>query len=291
LGQVVARGFMPGTELRDFARQGVPILQELSKMLTERTGRVVTEANISEMVSRRELSAQMVLDVFKRMAGPGGRFEGVQHARTQTGKGQLERMQQTWQDILTDVGKFEDTGLANVFNLITEFMEKNRDSLVQIGRLAWQSFNKMLVGLVDFVIMMIDNMPMLLSILDIFTATLHILVKTLQYALMPFTAIFKLLRGFDAPTAKGNSWTPMLTTQLGDVSKIVQAGYGSQRQSAPVVFMDAKIDTKIDVNGASSEDIATQVANGVKRGAEEASKKLQETATSLVTDRFGRVIY
>lgn len=67
-GQVMTKGKLAGQELKDFTTAGVPLLEELSKNL----GKSKTE--IQDMVSKGQISAEMVAQAFETMTSEGGRF-------------------------------------------------------------------------------------------------------------------------------------------------------------------------------------------------------------------------
>jgi len=77
-GQIRTRGVLMGTELRDFARQGVPIIQELSKMLG------VAESQIQKMTTKREITFEQVEQAFINMTSEGGRFNDLMMKQAKT---------------------------------------------------------------------------------------------------------------------------------------------------------------------------------------------------------------
>ena len=77
-GQVRARGYLTGQELKDFARAGIPMVAELSKLLG------VTSKQILDMVSNRQISFENVIEVFQKMTSEGGRFHDLMIKQSKT---------------------------------------------------------------------------------------------------------------------------------------------------------------------------------------------------------------
>ena len=63
-GQVRATGYLRASEIRQFTEMGIPIVEELSKKLTQMNGELVSAADVMEMVSKRGISFELVKDVF-----------------------------------------------------------------------------------------------------------------------------------------------------------------------------------------------------------------------------------
>ncbi len=77
-GQIRTTGVMLGTELRDFGRQGVPIVAQLSKQLK------VSEDVIHKMASARQISFEMVEKAFKDMTSGTGKFANLMFKQAKT---------------------------------------------------------------------------------------------------------------------------------------------------------------------------------------------------------------
>lgn len=87
LGQIRAQGKLTGRELRDFAVNGVPLLDELAKMFGK------TKAQIMEMVSAGQISDKAVTQAFRNMSGEGGRFANLMDKQSRTFLGAMSNMQ------------------------------------------------------------------------------------------------------------------------------------------------------------------------------------------------------
>lgn len=85
-GQIRTQGKLTGRELRDFAVQGVPLVDELAKSFG------VTKEEIAEMVSAGEIGFPAVEQAFKNMSGEGGRFADLMDKQSKSMKGQWSNL-------------------------------------------------------------------------------------------------------------------------------------------------------------------------------------------------------
>ena len=94
-GQVITKGKLAGQELKDFTTAGVPLLDELSKNL----GKSKTE--VQDMISKGQISADMVTEAFRTMTSEGGRFADLMAKQS----GTLSGMRSNFSDTLAGIGE------------------------------------------------------------------------------------------------------------------------------------------------------------------------------------------
>lgn len=99
LGQVRTQGKLTGRELRDFAVNGVPIMDELAKMMDK------PKAAIAEMVEQSQITAPIVEEAFRRMTGEGGRFENMMDKQSQTMLGSFSNLQDSVSRLAREFGQ------------------------------------------------------------------------------------------------------------------------------------------------------------------------------------------
>lgn len=78
LGHVRSEGALTGYTLRQFAMNNIPMLNELSKMLSEREGRIVSTSDIRKRVSKKSIGFEDVQQVIKNLTNEGGMFYNMQ---------------------------------------------------------------------------------------------------------------------------------------------------------------------------------------------------------------------
>ena len=124
-GQVQARGWLDGKELRQISYAGIPLLGKLSEMYSKREGRTVTTSEIKKMISAREVGFEDVKQVFWDMTNEGGQFYNMQLTLSETLLGRYNKLKDAWEIMLSDfasgnslVGKFFKTFIEGVTTLV-----------------------------------------------------------------------------------------------------------------------------------------------------------------------------
>ena len=124
-GQVQARGWLDGKELRQISYAGIPLLGKLSEMYSKREGRTVTTSEIKKMISAREVGFEDVKQVFWDMTNEGGQFYNMQLTLSETLLGRYNKLKDAWEIMLSDfasgnslVGKFFKTAIEGVTTLV-----------------------------------------------------------------------------------------------------------------------------------------------------------------------------
>lgn len=107
-GQVKARSWLDGKELRQFAYAGLPMLQKIADLYndTKKGGRSnYTTSDVRKMITKREVSFSDVDQVFQRLTNEGGQFYNMQFVLSETLLGKWNKMIDAW-DIM--LGKFAE---------------------------------------------------------------------------------------------------------------------------------------------------------------------------------------
>ncbi len=101
-GQVQARGWLDGKELRQIAYAGIPLLNKLSELYSKREGKTVTSSEIKTRISKREVSFDDVKDIFWEMTNEGGQFYNMQQTLSETLLGRYNKLKDAWEIMLAD---------------------------------------------------------------------------------------------------------------------------------------------------------------------------------------------
>jgi tape measure domain-containing protein len=97
-GQVKAATKLTGMELRQFTEAGVPMLDELSKILKEPVAR------IQEMVSEGEIGFPIVQQALQNLTGEGGRFNNLMEKQAKSLGGMWSNLKDAWEQFLRGQG-------------------------------------------------------------------------------------------------------------------------------------------------------------------------------------------
>lgn len=102
-GQVKARSWLDGKELRQFAYAGLPMLQKIADLYnqTRRNGRSdYTTSDIRNMITKRQVRFEDVDEVFKKLTDAGGQFYNMQFVLSDTLLGKWNKLQDAWSIML-----------------------------------------------------------------------------------------------------------------------------------------------------------------------------------------------
>ena len=101
-GQVQARGWLDGKELRQISYAGIPLLEKLSEMYSKREGQKVTSSEVKTRISSRQVSFEDVKSVFWDMTDAGGQFYNMQQTLSETLLGRYNKLKDAWEIMLSD---------------------------------------------------------------------------------------------------------------------------------------------------------------------------------------------
>lgn len=125
-GQVQARGWLDGKELRQISYAGIPLLEKLSEYYSKREGRKVSTSEIKTRISGRGVDFEDVKNVFWEMTDAGGQFYNMQQVLSETLLGRYNKLKDAWEIMLSDFASGSNIvgrGLKGVINLVTELVQ------------------------------------------------------------------------------------------------------------------------------------------------------------------------
>lgn len=124
-GQVQARGWLDGKELRQIAYAGIPLLNKLSEFYSKQEGRNISTSEIKTRISNREVSFDDVKSIFWQMTDAGGQFYNMQQILSETLLGKYNKLKDAWEIMLAEfasgeslVGKFFKTAIEGATTLV-----------------------------------------------------------------------------------------------------------------------------------------------------------------------------
>ena len=118
-GQVQARGWLDGKELRQIAYAGIPLLDRLSKYYSLREGKKVTTSDVKKRITNREVSFQDVKNIFWEMTDAGGQFYNMQLVLSETLLGRYNKLKDAWEIMLSDFAR-GDSIIGGTFKTILD---------------------------------------------------------------------------------------------------------------------------------------------------------------------------
>lgn len=134
-GQVKARSWLDGKELRQFAYAGLPLLQKLAEYYNE-TGRAgkhdYTTSQVRTMITKREVSFEDVDTIIQRLTNEGGQFYNMQFNLSETLYGRWNKLLDAWTIML---GKFAE-GKSITGSLFTAAINQATEFVLALDRIS-----------------------------------------------------------------------------------------------------------------------------------------------------------
>lgn len=130
-GQIRSASFLRGQEVRQLTEAGIPILRELSEMFTELEGHYVSAGEVFEKISKRQVTFEMVAQVFQKMTSEGGKFYQMQEVLAETLSGKISNLTDAYQIMFAEIG--EKT--SGVLNGTVDALRSIAENYQKVGRL------------------------------------------------------------------------------------------------------------------------------------------------------------
>lgn len=134
-GQVKARSWLDGKELRQFAYAGLPLLQKITELYNSegKNGRNnYTQADVKKMISDRQVSFEDVQNVLWKMTDEGGQFYNMQFVLSETLLGRWNKLIDAW-DIM--LGKFAE-GKSVVGGTFSFLINRTTDLILALDKVS-----------------------------------------------------------------------------------------------------------------------------------------------------------
>lgn len=190
LGQVQSQGKLTGRELRDFAIAGVPLLAELAKNLG------TTEAAVTEMVSKGEISTADVTKAFETMSSEGGRFANLMSKQMDTVQGKFSNIKDALQITAREMGAAFLPAISSIVDvLLTDLLPAIQPLIPLVGEFFTQAIQT-LAPYIQQLVQFLSEFGQLLfgEILPQMTPLIDMFMQFMMNAIMPlFNALTPLL--------------------------------------------------------------------------------------------------
>lgn len=148
-GHVKSSGFLRGIQLRSFSQNGVPILDELAKMMTEVEGRAVSLGEVFDRMTKRQIDFAMVEEAFRRMTDEGGQFHNIQEQMARTLAGEINVLKGRWENLMYAMGEQTEGFVITIVRAISESissLDKFKETLSDLwdaGSPVWKLYREM----------------------------------------------------------------------------------------------------------------------------------------------------
>lgn len=124
-GTIKTAGTAQGEDIRQFAQRGIPIYQELAKVLDTNV------ENVKQFVSEGKVGFPEIEKAFQNMTAAGSQFGGLMEAQSKTLTGQISNLQDAWAQMLNEIGRSNEGLFADAISAATAVV-KNYQTVIDI---------------------------------------------------------------------------------------------------------------------------------------------------------------
>lgn len=126
-GTTVSQGRMFTMDLRQFMGRGVPLAEELGKILHQNT------TEVQESVSKGKVTSDIFKEAIANMTQAGGRFGGLMEQQSKTLEGQWSNIGDSIQQMFNEIGKKSDGVFSSGLSIISAMVENWQEVIKTIG--------------------------------------------------------------------------------------------------------------------------------------------------------------
>lgn len=126
-GTTVSQGRMFTMDLRQFMGRGVPLAEELGKILHQNT------TEVQESVSKGKVTSDIFKEAIANMTQAGGRFGGLMEQQSKTLEGQWSNIGDSIQQAFNEIGKKSDGVFSSGLSIISAMVENWQEVIKVIG--------------------------------------------------------------------------------------------------------------------------------------------------------------
>lgn len=126
-GTTVSQGRMFTVDLRQFMGRGVPLAEELGKILHQNT------TEVQESVSKGKVTSDIFKEAIANMTQAGGRFGGLMEQQSKTLEGQWSNIGDSISQMFNEIGKKSEGVFSSSLSIISAMVENWQEVIKVIG--------------------------------------------------------------------------------------------------------------------------------------------------------------
>lgn len=278
-GQVKAANFLRGTELRQFSEAGVNLLDELANRFTALEGRAVSVGDVFERVSKRMVSFKDVAAVFETITSEGGQFYQMQEKQSETLKGQIMNLKDSYQLMLNDIGQSYDG-----------FMKWNISMMRDLIN-SWRSWSWVVVGVATAIQAHLVGKGIVKLVAGLKSATIGF--KSLVVWMTRGTAAMKAFARANKMASLSSPWIALATAIASLTAMIIYATTQASKLNEELSRIDTDLNRQLQESIDGYLKLATAVTDVTKsvREQNEALAKLQSNYGEILKDKYVDIKY
>lgn len=126
-GTTITQGRMFTQDLRQFQGRGIPIAEELTKVLGK------PKEKIGELVTAGQVTSDVFIQAMKNMTAEGSKFGGLMEAQSKSLNGQYENIKDTIDQMFNEIGKSSEGIFNTVLSTTGDSLDFIQKHLEEIG--------------------------------------------------------------------------------------------------------------------------------------------------------------
>ena len=202
LAQVRTQGKLTARELRDFAVNGVPLLDALATSIQGLSPNLLqARAQIHDMIRRGQISDMQVLRAFRRMASEGGKFADLMFKQSKTFLGMLSNIRDSLLITAREIGQVFLPSLKSVAKTVLELLDMFRAMDPTVKRIV--AYVAVLGGIGGMGLGALSMAAIALGAAMLFLGPAVAVIKSLTFSLLAFNPIVSVTAALVIPLTLG----------------------------------------------------------------------------------------
>lgn len=124
-GTIKTQGVALTQDVRQFAQRGIPVYEELAKVLN------VSTEQVGDFISAGKVGFPQIEQVFKNLTAEGSKFGGLMEAQSKSLTGQISNLRDAWDEMLNTIGKGQEGLFSDIIQGAIAAV-KNFDTIIDI---------------------------------------------------------------------------------------------------------------------------------------------------------------
>ena len=129
-GTTMAQGRMYTMDLRQFQGRGIPMAEELAKVMG------VTKKEVSELVTTGKVGFPEMEKAIKNMTNEGGKFAGLMEKQSKTITGQISNLEDSIAQMFNEIGQSTEGAISGAIGVVSKLVENYKEVGEVIAKIA-----------------------------------------------------------------------------------------------------------------------------------------------------------
>lgn len=144
-GTTIAKGKMDTMDLYQFLNRGIPIADELAKVMGLDVNNAIAE--VSKQIKAGKVTSDVFIQAMQSMTSEGSKFGGLMEAQSKTITGQISNIEDAIEQMFNELGKSQE-GIINASLGVVSYLAENWKSVgnaVMVAATAYGSYKAVLM--------------------------------------------------------------------------------------------------------------------------------------------------